>query len=288
MQRTSSLLCLLAFALLTSLSPAVTVLDNIGQFDAEAGLGHVGTFNISSYVDSQPGGAEKFATSFRTGSGSTMLQLDSISVLFGTAGDINASSDPLVVSIYSNSTVAGQSYFSNTSLSVSLADATSAPHPNTLLGTLSAHTTGAARPSAPGDAPGGVAAFQWDATGLTLAADTTYWIVLSSTDSTGYYVPVFNNSGADSPGAFSTNDGWSVATGTTFGDAGVYTATGNVDTGNVVGVDVPANKWMTFPNAPLFFSINASVIGAPEPSKTLLGLLGCAGVMARRRRKRAL
>ncbi len=290
MQRKTPLLSLLAFVLLALPSQAITVLSNTGQFDTEAsgdGPGTVWGYPISTYADTQSlGGGAMIASSFKTGAGSTKLQLDSISAMLGPAVNITSGSAPLVVSIYSDSMVAGQSYFADTSFVKSLATSANASHPGTLLGTLSPHTVADARPNAPDDP--GFATFQWDATGgLALTAGTTYWIVMSSTDSAGYYVPYVDIGNSIPAAPFTTTDGWSVPTGTTFGNAALYTITGNVDNLFPSGTNVPANSWMTIPNSPLFFSIDASVAGAPEPSKALLTLLGCAGLLSRRRRQMA-
>ena len=276
MQQTNCIVLMLTIAtLLARPALAVTVLDNTGQYVSE------GTFdtgiNVSTDADNNFSGGrgfQKAASAFTTGT--TDLTLNSLTLLFNPATGINISSTALTVAIYTNSSTSG--YFFNTS--------------SDLLTGLYAHPgiqDGAALVAAtspkPNPATAGTA-FTWNATGgLTLTANTTYWIVLSSTDSAGYYTPVADAHGSTSPASFTTAGGWSVPTGTNVQDFATYSIVGDNYAAAGNGVTQPANAWVSYANDPLFFSISATV--TPEPSKSLLGLLGCVSVLARRRKKTA-
>ena len=196
---------------------------------------------------------------------------------------MDGSSQPLKVALYSNNS--SSSYFVE-ALPVypyGLVDPTAVNHPGTQIGSFfTAVTSGQPNPAFP-------SAFVWNApASTTLSANTSYWLVLSSTDNIDAYAPFVYGSPTGTAPTYIASLGFSIPIGSASSasstDSAIFTASGLYDD-SFAGVDAPPDSWLSFPDQPLIFTLNGTLAGAPEPSKALLLMLGCAGVLIRRRRK---
>ena len=263
------------FLSLSPLAQATILLDTTGVTNQSA------TY-VSGYADTNALGGSQFGTLFKTGSSSVTLS----SVLFMIDGSyatgIDGTSDPLKVALYSNDS--SSSYFVE-ALAVTpygKVDATAVNHPGSQIGSFFSAVT-SANPN-----PGSPSAFVWNApVSTTLTPNTSYWLVLSSTDANDAYAPLVYGDPAGTAPTYTANLGFTLPTGSPTSasstDSALFTASGLYDNA-FTGVNAPANSWLSFPNQPLIFTLNGTLAGAPEPSKTLLLVLGCTGFWLRRRR----
>lgn len=269
------LLVFLVATLLALPAQAATVLDNTTQYPTS----NTSSWTVSDYAD-QTAGYTKIASAFTTGaSGAT---LNSVSLLLNPSTNISLSSAALTVAIYSDSTAL--SYYLNNTSGVNFGNITkvAVSHPLSQIGLLSSTF------SRPNPTFAGTQFTYNSAAGITLAANTTYWIVLSSTDSSGYYSAAVDAPRTTAPASFTsglTTD-WSVRSGTTAASVDFAVFTNYATTQGANGTVPPANSWISSGNDPLFFKIDATVSGVPEPSKALLSLLGMLSLGLRRSRRR--
>lgn len=211
----------------------VTVLDNLTATPAGAATVGLQTGFVTGM------NAQEFTT------GSSNLQVNTVTLNLGASVGISGSSQPLALAIYTNVTnapaiVNPQSAPYNPTPNI--------PQPGVQIGSTFVATT-SARPVSAGNyvytAPGG----------LLLAANTKYWVVISSTEASGRYSWNYTDSST-----FATAAGWSVNTSTDYG-SGVY---------NVSGSSYPNNIWMVYgPGTPQQFSIEATAVAAVPPTVTM-------------------
>ncbi len=280
MKQSPFLLLFLAATLLALPAQAVTVLDNTTQYPTS----NTSSWTVSDYAD-RVVGYTKIASSFTTGASDATL--NSVSLLLNPSTNISLSSASLTVAIYSDTTAL--SYYQNngTGLNNGNITKTAVSHPLLQMGLLSTTFT------RPNPTFSGTQFTYTSAAGIDLAANTTYWIVLSSTDASGYYSVAVDAPQTTAPASFTsglTTD-WSVRSGTTAAsvDFAVFTHYATTHGANGTPLPsgtVPADSWISSGNEPLFFKIDATVTGAPEPSKALLTMLGMLSLGLRRSRRR--
>lgn len=276
MKQTSFLVLCFIATLLSPQAQAATVLDNTTQYPTA----NTSSWTISDYAD-QNAGYTRIASAFTTGASAATL--NSVGLLLNPSYNISLSSAALTVAIYSDSTALSYYLNNGTGLTNGYITKVAVSHPLVQVGLLTASGTTRPNPTFAGTQ------FNYtSAAGISLTANTTYWIVLSSTDASGYYSAAVDASRTTAPASFTsglTTD-WSVRSGTTAASVDFAVFTQYATTQGANGTVPPANSWISSGNDPLFFKIDATVSGVPEPSKALLSLLGMLSLGLRRSRRR--
>ena len=200
---------------------------------------NTGAVPVSRYGETSHTGEGLLAQCFTTGSTATTLTKVTLN-LGASSGTINGSSQPIVVSIYNETT--GTAYRNQTASPY--VTSANVPQPGSQV------AGGLLTPVNPRPTVAGA----YDFTGsVALAANTSYWIVVSSADASGAYNWLYDNN----DGAATSPSGWSVRA------LNSNSAMNLVDTTRQ-GINI----WDNFDGFNYLFSITASA-AAPTPTITV-------------------